>query len=140
MATIHDVDTNKLIESVAESLKKSDHVKMPAWAVFVRTGTSKDRIPDDKQWWFTRAAAVLRTIYINGPIGVSKLRTKFGSLKRRGYKPAEFRRASGKILRLILQQLEKEGLVKYAEKGVHKGRVIQPKGKSLLDKAVKAKK
>ncbi|MEK6939747.1 MAG: 40S ribosomal protein S19, partial [Nanoarchaeota archaeon] len=37
-------------------------------------------------------------------------------------------------IRKILQQLEKSGLVKQTEKGVHKGRILTPKGTSFLDK------
>jgi len=33
--------------------------------------------------------------------------------------------------------MEKAGLVKAQEKGVHKGKIITPKGKSLMDKAAK---
>ncbi|MBI2666235.1 40S ribosomal protein S19, partial [Candidatus Woesearchaeota archaeon] len=34
----------------------------------------------------------------------------------------------------ILQQLETSGLIKKADKGVHKGRVLTAKGTSFLDK------
>ena len=81
-----------------------------------------------------RAAAVLRSVALLGPIGVSKLRTKYGGRKRRGHKPSRFRRGSGSVLRKVLQQLEKAELIKFVEKGVHKGRVVAPKGASLLDK------
>ena len=137
---MYDIDTNELLKSVAGALKKTENVKMPDWAQFVKTGQAKDRTPIDLDWWFFRAAAILRAVSIKGPIGVSKLRIKFGSKKDRGHKPEQFRLASGKILRLILQQLDKEGLTKFEEKGVHKGRIITPNGQSLLDKAVKLKK
>ena len=113
---------------------------MPDWAKFSKTGTHKERPPMDPEWWYKRAAAILRTVYIKGPIGVSKLRIKYGGKKDRGHKPEEFRKGSGKIIRLILQQLEKEELIKFAEKGVHKGRVITAKGQSFLDKLIKLKK
>jgi small subunit ribosomal protein S19e len=134
MATIHDVNTNKLIEKTAEELKKVDSVKAPEWATFVKTGVHKERPPANQDWWFMRAASVLRTVYRLGPIGVSKLRYKYGGRKNRGYKPEEFRRGSGNILRKVLQQLEKAQLVRQTEVGNRKGRVITPKGKSLLDK------
>lgn len=54
-----------------------------------------------------------------------------------GHKPERVYKASGKITRTILQQLEKAELIKFTEKGIHKGRIITPKGKSLLDKASK---
>ena len=81
-----------------------------------------------------RAAAVLRSVYMLGPIGVSKLRTKYGGKKRRGHKMSHFRKGSGNVIRKLLQQLEKAGLIKFVEKGVHKGRIITPKGMSILDK------
>lgn len=139
MVTVYDIKAAELNKKVSEELKKSEHVKMPEWAHFVKTGVAKDRVPADKDWWFMRAAALMRRIYILGPIGVSKLRTKYGSRKNRGAAPERFRKASGKIIRVILQQLEKEGLVKQVEKSGHKGRIVTPKGKSLLDKAVRKK-
>jgi len=49
-----------------------------------------------------------------------------------GMAPEHFRRASGKIIRTILQQLEIAKLIKQETIGVHKGRVITNEGKSLL--------
>ncbi|MBS3107774.1 30S ribosomal protein S19e [Candidatus Woesearchaeota archaeon] len=134
MATILDVNANKLINEAGKVLKSQNIVNMPDWANFVKTGTAKMRCPIDGDWWYYRAASILRKVYLDGPIGVSKLRTKYGSKKNRGHKPEEFRRASGKIIRLILQQLEKAELVKTDLKDIHKGRKITPKGKSFLDK------
>lgn len=134
MATIYDVDTNELIDAVAEELKKIDAIQPPEWAPFVKTGVSKERPPVNKDWWYMRTASVLRKVTILGPIGVSKLRTKYGGKKNCGYRPERFYRASGNIIRKILQQLEKAELIKKKEKDIHKGRIIAPKGKSLLDK------
>lgn len=134
MTTMYDVDAQNLILKAAEELKKIPEIKAPAWAAFVKTGMHKERPPVNDDWWYMRTASVLRTIYRLGPIGVSKLRTKYGGKKNRGVKKEHFYRGSGNILRKSLQQLEKAGLVKFAEKGVHKGRVITPKGRSFLDK------
>lgn len=139
MATVYDVKAGELNKKVVEELKKLSNMKMPEWGNFVKTGHGKDRVPADKDWWLVRAAAILRRIYILGPIGVSKLRTKYGNRKNRGAAPERFAKASGKIIRVMLQQLEKEGLVKQVEKSGHKGRIVTPKGKSLLDKAVRKK-
>jgi len=136
--SMYDVYPNELIEKVAEELKKINEIKPPVWAAFVKTGTHRERAPVKLDWWYTRAAAILRTVAVLGPIGVSKLRTKYGGKKRRGHMPPEFRKGSGSIVRKILQQLEKAGLIKFVEKGIHKGRVIAPKGKSLLDKTAVA--
>ena len=134
MTTMYDVDAQELIKRAAQELKKLPDVKAPAWAPFVKTGMHKERPPADSDWWYVRVASVLRTVYRLGPVGVSKLRTKYGGKKNRGVKKEHAFRGSGSILRKALQQLEKAGLVKFAEKGVHKGRIATPKGKSFLDK------
>ena len=134
MTTMYDAEAQELIQKAAEELKKIPEIKAPAWAPFVKTGMHKERPPVNGDWWYLRTASVLRTVYRLGPIGTEKLRTKYGGKKNRGVKKEHFFKGSGNILRKSLQQLEKAGFVKFAEKGVHKGRVITPKGKSFLDK------
>jgi small subunit ribosomal protein S19e len=102
----------------------------------VKTGLSTERPPIKEDWWFSRSAAILRKIYINGPVGTQRLRTSFGGRRRRGHKPAHQARAGGKIIRTILQQLEKAGYVKTVEKP-KKGRKITPKGQRLLERAAR---
>ena len=131
---MYDIDSQDLILKAAEELKKIPEIKPPEWAPFVKTGMHKERPPVNNDWWYVRVASVLRTVYRLGPVGVSKLRTKYGGKKNRGVKKEHFFKGSGNILRKSLQQLEKAGLVKFTEKGVHKGRVVTPKGKSFLDK------
>ena len=134
MAIMYDVDPQELIKRTAQELKKIEEIKTPEWAPYVKTGAHKERPPVDNGWWYLRTASVLRTIYRLGPVGVSKLRTKYGGKKNRGVKKDHFFKGSGNILRKAMQQLEKAGLIKFVEKGVHKGRIITPKGKSLLDR------
>jgi len=134
MATLYDVYPNEHIEKIAEELKKFDSIKPPVWAKFVKTGVHRERPPVRLDWWYMRAASLLRKIYIMGPIGVSKLRTKYGGKQRRGHDMPMFKKGSGNIIRKVLQQLEKAELVKYKEIGLHKGRVIAPKGVAILDK------
>ena len=134
MTSMYDIDPNELIAKASEELKKISEIKPPVWATFVKTGMSKERPPVSHDWWYTRAASVLRTVYKVGPVGVSKLRTKSGGKKNRGFNTEHFYKGSGNIARKILQQLEKAGFVKQAQKGVHKGRIITGKGMSFLDK------
>ena len=134
MANFYDAEVNELIKQVAEELKKLPEIKAPDWAQLVKTGAHKERAPDNAEWWHIRAASVLRKVAILGPIGVNKLRTKYGGRKKRGSKPEHFVKGSGSIARKILQQLEKAGLIKKVEKG-KPGRIIAPKGTSILDKA-----
>jgi len=137
MISVYDVDALKLVEKAAEKLKQVPEIKAPEWAAFVKTGVNKERPPERNDWWHVRAAAVLRTIYTKGPIGVSKIRTKYGGREKRNTMPSHFKKGSGSVARKVLQQLQKAGLVVYQGKGVHKGRIVTPKGMALLDKVAK---
>jgi len=135
MASIREVDTQQLVMKAAEALEGMEEFKPPEWAVFVKTGVHKQRPPSQANWWFIRSASILRKIYLNQRFGVSKLRKVYGGRKNRGHKPEHKKRASGSIIRKILQQHEKAGFVK-TEKG--KGRSITPKGQKFLDGIAKS--
>ncbi len=134
MVNIFDVDPNELIEKAAEAMKDVKEIKPPEWAPFVKTGVSKQRAPVNKDWWYVRSAAVLRTVYRLGPIGTSKLRTKYGGKANLGYDPEHHFKGSGNIIRKVLQGLEKAGFLKQVDIKGKKGRIITGKGKSFLDK------
>ncbi len=121
-----------LIKKAALELKKKG-IKAPEWASFVKTGVHKERPPVDDDWWYHRMAAVLRSVAVLGPIGVAKLRTKYGGKQRRGHKPSRFAKGSGSILRKVLQQFEEINYVKQATVGNHKGRIIAKEGKLFLN-------
>lgn len=131
MPTPYDVPPSILIERLTKYLKENvDAVKPPEWALYVKTGVHKERPPQNPDWWYIRCASLLRKVYINGPIGVEHLRSKYGGRKDRGVKPEHTRKGSGAIIRKALQQLEEAGLVETV-KG--RGRIVTPKGRSLLD-------
>jgi len=130
------INPQKLVIKLSEELKKNDNIKPPEWSKYVKTGVSSERPPLQYDWWFLRSAAILRKVYMEGPIGTQRLRTYFGEKRRRGHKPAHHRKAGGKIIRTMLQQLESAGYVKKIEKP-KKGRVITPKGQKLIDKLSK---
>ena len=136
---MRDVPTQKLIEKLSEELKKNENIKPPDWSKYVKTGVSEDRPPSQKDWWFLRSAAILRKIYLNGPVGVQRLRTVFGGRRKmpHGKKTYHHRKAGGKAIRLMIQQLEKSGYVQKIEKP-KKGRVITSKGQGLLNKVARS--
>ena len=108
--------------------------KQPEWSYYVKTGTAKQRPPEDDDFWYKRAASVLRQIYIHRVVGVNRLRTRYGSRKNRGMRPEKFRGGSGKIIRTILQQSEKGGLLeKFNVSGKRAGRILTNKGKELME-------
>ncbi|MGD0535415.1 MAG: 30S ribosomal protein S19e [Methanoregula sp.] len=130
MTTVYDVPADHIIRKVAEELKKRQEIKPPAWAAFAKTGVHKEMPPEDPDWWFIRAAAVLRRVYVDGPLGVERMRSFYGGNKNRGSKPNAFRKGSGSILRKALQQLEAAGLIIHDKTG----RRVSPAGMAFMDK------
>jgi len=133
MVNVKEVPADRFVGALASYLKENvRQVRPPEWALLVKTGSGKERIPEDPNWWYIRAASIMRKIYIMGkPVGVQRLRTAYGNLKDGGSSPSHFRKASGSHIRKILQQLEKAGLV---TKKNNKGRFLTPKGYSLMSK------
>jgi len=131
------INPQQFVEKLAEKLKTISEIKAPEWATYVKTGRHKERPPVDRDWWHKRVASVLYKVLRYGPIGVSKLRRAYGGRKNRGVKPEHFYKGSGNILRKALQQLEKAELVKKSDKGVHKGKIVTPKGASLIHNIAK---
>jgi len=130
MVTVRDVPAEKLVNKLKEELRKFKEISSPAWARFVKSGTHKERPPEQEDFWFIRAASILRKVYLNGPVGISRLRSYYGGRKKRGSKPGHFKKASGNIIRKILQQLEKTNLIEKNKKG----RKISAKGRKFLDR------
>jgi small subunit ribosomal protein S19e len=128
MTTVYDVKAEPLIEEVAEELETE--FDAPEWTNYSKTGLQKDRPPQQENWYHVRSAAILRRIYTDGPLGVSRLRTIFGDRKEKGHRPEHHGKASGKVIRTALQNLEEAGLVE-TEEG--EGRVITEEGQALLD-------
>lgn len=133
MTSVKEVDAQELIERAAKELEKIEEIKPPEWSKFAKTGVHKERPPTQENWWYMRSAALLRRIYLEKS-GVSRLRAVYGGRKSRGHKPEHKYRASGAVIRKVLQQLEAAGFVK-TEKG--KGRMITPKGQSFLNRIAK---
>lgn len=129
MVTARDADVQQLIENLKEEMKKIKEIEPPEWSRYVKTGVSRERPPEQEDWWYIRTAAVLRKIYVYGPVGTERLRRMFGGKKNRGHKPEHFYPGGGSVIRKILQQLEKADLVKTKKRG----RMISPKGQKLLD-------
>lgn len=131
MTTLYDVPAESLVKNVARKLKEDQKVIPPEWALFAKTGAYKELPPDNPDWWFVRCASILRRIYIDGPVGISRLRSFYGGRHRNGVVGIHFSRGSGSVIREALQQLEKAGFVKSQKTG----RIISPLGQSLLDNA-----
>jgi len=136
--SIYELNAQEYNLKLAEALKKVEEFKEPEWAKFVKSGPAKERPIDDVDFWQKRAASILRGIYKTGSVGVQRLRTKYGSKKNRGFKPEAFKKGSGKIIRVILQQADKAGFTEIQKpiRGVRSkkaGRILTDKGKKFLE-------
>ncbi len=135
---VYELNAHEYNLKLAEALKKIPEFKQTEWIKYVKSGAAKARPIDDPDFWHKRAASILRQIYRRKIVGVNRLKTKYGSRKRRGHKPERFKKASGKIIRIILQQSDKAGLTEIAKgiKGVRRkniGRQLTQKGKKFLE-------
>jgi len=132
MITAEMVPADLLIKRLADYLKENvKEVKPKEWSFYAKTASYNERVPDNpEEWWYIRAASLLRKLYLKGPIGVSRLRSEYSWRKRRGSRPPKSVKAPGHAIRVMMQQLEKAGLVKSTKEG----RTLTGKGRSLIDK------
>ena len=130
MAKVYDVPADVLIKRLADILKSED-IPAPSWIPFVKTGAHADKPPQERDWWYTRCASIMRKIYFHGPIGINELRKDYGGGKPSGYGAAHHKDAGGAIIRNAIQGLEKLG---YLEKVEKKGRIISKHGMQKLDR------
>ena len=98
--------------------------------MFWKTGWFKEFPPENPDFWYIRAASMLRKLY-RRPIGVNRFKKIYGGRSPGFVHLKHSATGSGKIIRVILQQLEKAG---YVSKSSSDGRQITNTGRSLLDK------
>src|SRR3989344_6006669 len=102
--TIYELPADKYNEALASKIEQMPEFAMPEWA-----------------------------LYIKRIVGVGRLRGKYGGRKNRGVKPENFAKASGKIIRTMLQQAEKAGFLEKVKEGKRFGRRLTKSGKDLLE-------
>ena len=130
MAVVHDVPATVFVVKAGQKLKETGKVSAPEWVADVKTGSHRQLPPTQPDWFYTRCASILRRIYMDGPVGVQRLRSLYGGRKNRGVKPDRHERSGGSVIREALQQLEKAGYVKT----VKGGRIVTAQGMQFLDK------
>jgi small subunit ribosomal protein S19e len=125
----NDVPPSVLLPQLATELRNRQAVVPPPWATFVKTGVHKQRAPVQTDWWYLRSASVLRKIYLQGYVGIARLSAEYGGKRDRGSAPYHAHSGSRAILREIVHQLEKAGLVQPYKT---RGRRLSAEGEKLL--------
>eukprot|EP00598_Pedospumella_elongata_P007300 CAMPEP_0184986278 /NCGR_PEP_ID=MMETSP1098-20130426/15942_1 /TAXON_ID=89044 /ORGANISM="Spumella elongata, Strain CCAP 955/1" /LENGTH=149 /DNA_ID=CAMNT_0027510477 /DNA_START=38 /DNA_END=487 /DNA_ORIENTATION=+ len=128
--TVRDVKADAFIAAYAEVLKNNDKFVVPKWADLVKTGVHKELAPYDPDWYFVRAAAIVRKVYLRQGTGVGALKKRFGGNYRRGAAPERHQDAAGGLIRTILITLDDLKITEKTEKG---GRRISRIGQQALD-------
>ncbi|KAI0481251.1 40S ribosomal protein S19 [Xylariaceae sp. FL0804] len=130
--TVRDVDAHKFVNAYSDFLKRQGKLPIPGWVDTVKTGPSRELPPQNIDWFYVRAAAVARHVYMRKTVGVGRLRKVHGNAKNRGTRPSKHVDASGGVDRKVMQALEKIGVLEQDEdKG---GRRITQSGQRDLDR------
>ncbi|MBY8982872.1 MAG: 40S ribosomal protein S19 [Candidatus Lokiarchaeota archaeon] len=130
--SIYIVEPSKLNEVIADKLREYSSIKPPEGSEFWKTAFFKEIAPPNTEvFWYIRCASLLRKVRKLGPIGVNKLRKLYGGKNRNSKGKNKSAKASGKIIRIALQQLEEANLLSHKEKV---GRICTSEGISLLER------
>jgi small subunit ribosomal protein S19e len=128
---VREIPPELFVQTLSKYLESKGLVAPPNWADLVKTGTLKQMPPSFKNWWYTRTASIARQVYLHPNTSVEELRNRYGAKKHYGVAPCHFCKSSGKVVRVILQQLAGLGWIALEDKG--DGRVITAKGQKQLD-------
>ncbi|WVO13092.1 hypothetical protein L204_100703 [Cryptococcus depauperatus] len=135
MPGVRDISAEDFIKAYSSHLKRSGKLEIPTWVDVVKTGSQKELAPYDPDWFYVRAAAVARHIYLRKHMGVGALAKLHGSKNRRGTRPSHHRDSSTGVQRTVVQSLEKIGVLEAATDG---GRKISQDGMRDLDRIATA--
>ena len=127
---VREIPAQNYVEALARHFEETRQIAAPEWAGLVKTGCFNEMPPAATNWWYLRAAAIARQVYLHPGTSVTALRHRFGAGQRNGTCPNHHRESGKKIIRTVLAQLEKLGWVKVVE---GEGRVLTPKGQKQLD-------
>ena len=137
--TVLDAPSNKFINEVAAFFKEKNIIKLPKYSALVKCSKSNDTEPINPDYFYYRAAAICRKLYLTKSknIGVGSLRVMFSKKQRRGCQPPKTFRGAGKIIRDIVIQLKNQKYVDSyhgKEDETNSGLFLTKTGRSELDK------
>merc|ERR1711939_443134 len=117
MPSVRDVTAEASIAAYSSHLKRSGKLEIP-------------------DWFYIRAAAVARHIYLRKHVGVGALAKLHGGSVNRGQRPSHHADGSRSVERKVLQALEKIGVLEHDT--ARGGRRITIDGQRDLDRIASA--
>ena len=130
--TVKDVSPHEFVVAYSAFLKRTGKLQVPKWSDVVKTGKHKELAPYDRDWFYTRTAAVARHIYLRGGVGIGGLTKVYGGAKRRGHRRNKSCLGSASVARAALHSLEKLGILE--KDNINGGRRITHEGQRELDR------
>ena len=128
--TVKDVAPFDFVVAYAAQLKRSGKVEVPKWVDIAKTAHWKELAPYDPDWYYIRAAAIVRKVYLRQGTGVGALKKRFGGAYRRGAAPERHQDGAGGLIRTILLSLDELNITEAHGKG---GRKVTRTGQQALD-------
>ena len=110
---------------------RTGKLKVPEFVEIVKTSKGAELGPTDPDWYYVRAAAVARHVYLRPNVGVGAVRKIYGRAKRNGTRPNHFCLGSASVARKVMQSLEG---VKIVVKDPNGGRSITSTGIRDMDR------
>ena len=130
MTSVKDVRADEFIRAYAKHLKRQGKIEIPKWVDIVKTGRAKELGPQDPDWYYVKCASIARKVYLHPHIGIGLIARSYSSNKNNGVAREHTVNASTGIIRNILIQLEKIGVIHKSGKG----RSITRVGQQDLDR------
>ncbi|PWN89391.1 putative RPS19B-ribosomal protein S19.e, cytosolic [Acaromyces ingoldii] len=131
VVNVKDCPADAFITAYANHLKRSGKIEVPVWVDIVKTGHFKELPPYDPDWFYVRAAALARHIYLRKSVGIGALTKHHGGPKNKGHRPQHHVASSANVQRKAVQGLEGIGVLEKDPKG---GRRISQDGMRDLDR------
>ncbi|KAM0674589.1 hypothetical protein GVAV_001776 [Gurleya vavrai] len=120
---IFHADTTLLNEAIADHLKRSEILSVPDNVDLIKTGVAKQMPPEDKDWYYKRAASIFRSVVLNTMsdkiqgIGTHFFARKYSSRCNRGVRPSKISKGSTGHVKAIIEDFVKSGWFIKAEIG-----------------------
>ena len=130
-SNVREVPPQLFIDTLAKHFETTRLFSIPEWTDLIKTGSLKQMPPNFTNWYYTRTASIVRQVYLHPGTSVESLRNYYGKNVDSGFTPNHHGKASGKVIRSCLQDLEKIGWIKQSEDKI--GRMITDKGQKQLD-------